>query len=295
MKNNMKICGFTIIRNALKYDFPVVESVKSILPICDSFLISVGNSDDGTFEYLSEIFNDPKVQIIRSVWDDSLREGGKVLAVETDKAMDAINGVYEWLFYIQADEIVHEKYLDVIKEAAFKYKDDKNVEALLFRYKHFWGTYQYFGDSRKWYRREIRMIRNNKNIRSYRDAQGFRKNNNKLNAKLIDAEIYHYGWVKHPETMALKKNDSSKFWHDDDWVAQNNVEEGFHDYNNIDSVSKFEETHPSVMAERINNYNFSINLNLNKKKLSLRNKLLHAIESLTGYRLFEYKNYKIIR
>ncbi|NJO25758.1 MAG: hypothetical protein HC867_08340 [Bacteroidia bacterium] len=72
--------------------------------------------------------------------------------------------------------MVHEKYHSLIIEAAEKYRNDKSIEGLVFNYLHFYGTYDYVGDSRKWYRREIRMIRNDKNISSYRDAQGFRKN-----------------------------------------------------------------------------------------------------------------------
>jgi hypothetical protein len=75
----------------------------------------------------------PKIRIIETVWDDSLREGGRVLAVETDKAFKAISPDSDWAFYIQGDEALHEKYLDVVKEAMIKYNNDPAVEGLLFR------------------------------------------------------------------------------------------------------------------------------------------------------------------
>jgi hypothetical protein len=81
----MKVCGFTIIRNAIKFDYPVIESITSILPICDQFIVAVGNSDDETLQLIQSI-NSPKIKIIETIWDDSLREGGKVLADETNKA-----------------------------------------------------------------------------------------------------------------------------------------------------------------------------------------------------------------
>ncbi|HNV52446.1 MAG TPA: hypothetical protein PLH91_06560 [Tenuifilaceae bacterium] len=184
----MKVCGFTIVRNAIKYSYPVIESIKSILPLCDQMVVAVGKSDDETLNLIKSI-NDEKIVIVETVWDDSLRKDGLVLSVETNKALDAIVGEYDWCFYIQADEVLHEKYHPVIKSEMERWANDKNVEGLLFKYLHFWGTFDYVGVSRKWYRREIRIVRHDSRIRSYKDAQGFRKDDRKLNVKLIDAYI----------------------------------------------------------------------------------------------------------
>ena len=47
--------------------------------------------------------------------------------------------------------------------------------------------------------KEIRIIRNDKRIKSLPGCTGFRwEDNRKLNVKLIDAYIYHYGWVRSP-------------------------------------------------------------------------------------------------
>ena len=153
----MKVCGFTIVRNAVKYSYPAVESIKSILPICDKMVVAVGNSSDGTLELIKSI-NDDKIIIIETVWDDTLREGGQVLAVETNKALDAIPSDTDWCFYIQADEVVHEKYHPIIRKEMEKWVNNPKVEGLLFKYLHFWGTFDYVGISRKWYRREIRIV-----------------------------------------------------------------------------------------------------------------------------------------
>jgi len=289
----MKVCGFTIIRNAVKYDYPVVEAITSILPICDQFIVLLGNSDDET-EALIQCINSPKIRIIPSVWDDSLKKGGVVLAVETNKAFDLIPAEFDWAFYIQADEVVHEKYLDNIRLAMQKNLENKQVDGLLFKYTHFYGTYNYIGDSRKWYRHEIRVIRNNKYIRSYRDAQGFRKNGNKLNVKPIDAQVYHYGWVKNPQTMKTKILDFSRLWHDEEWIKQNLKIDELFDFSDIDSLDKFTETHPKVMQQRIEKANWNIKLDISKKRFKLKDKLLYYFEKNTGYRLFEYKNFKKI-
>src|SRR5256885_12387218 len=119
----MKVSGFTIIRNAIKYDYPVLEAITSILPLCDEFVVAVGNSSDGTLDLVKWI-KSPKIKIIETVWDDSLREGGRTFALETDKALQGIAPDSDWAFYIQADEAVHEKYYPSIRAAMEKYKDD---------------------------------------------------------------------------------------------------------------------------------------------------------------------------
>jgi glycosyltransferase involved in cell wall biosynthesis len=169
----MKISGFTFVRNAIKFDYPVVESISSILTIVDEFIVCVGNSDDGTLQLIESI-RSPKIRIFHSVWDDSIREGGKVLALETDKAFAHISPDSDWAFYLQADEVVHEKDLPNIVKAATQHLEDKKVQGLIFKFIHFYGTYDYIGDSRRWYSHEIRIIRNDRNIHSYRDGQGFR-------------------------------------------------------------------------------------------------------------------------
>jgi hypothetical protein len=71
----MKICGFTFVRNAVKYDYPIIESITSILPIVEEFIVSVGNCDDGTLQLIESI-NSPKIKIVHSIWDDLHKEGG---------------------------------------------------------------------------------------------------------------------------------------------------------------------------------------------------------------------------
>lgn len=290
----MKISGFTFVRNAVKYDYPVVESISSILPIVDEFIVSVGNSNDNTLQLIESI-QSPKIKIVHSVWDDSLRQGGKVLAVETDKAFAKVASDADWAFYLQADEVVHEKYLDTIIKEAKQHLDNFKVEGLLFKYTHFYGTYDYIGDTRRWYNREIRMIRNDKNIRSYKDAQGFRKDGRKLNVKLIDAYIYHYGWVKHPEFQLSKRTGFEKFWGEEGTAVVQEENHALFDYmKDADSVQKFTGTHPSVMQKRVNEKNWEIPFDLSRKKMSVKDSLLYKIEKLTGKRLFDYKNYRII-
>ncbi|MCU0423781.1 MAG: glycosyltransferase family 2 protein [Bacteroidia bacterium] len=285
------ITAFTIVRNALKYDYPIVESITSILPIVDEYVVAVGNSDDQTKELIQNI-NSDKIKIIETIWDDSLREGGVVLAVETNKAFDAITNKADWCFYLQGDEVVHEKYHQEILSACEKWLPYQEVEGLLFKYTHFYGSYYYVADSRVWYRQEIRIVRNNKAIRSYKDAQGFRINGRKLNVKPIEAHIYHYGWVKDPRAQQAKQEGVRKFWHDDEFIHKHVATASEFDYGNIDSLKPFTETHPAVMSQRLKRMNWDFKWDINKKKFSLKGRLLYYIEKTTGIRLFEYKNFR---
>lgn len=287
----MKISGFTFIRNGNKLDYPYLEAIKSILPICDEVIVVVGDCEDGTRESIVAL-NEPQIKIIDTIWDENMREGGKILAFQTNIAIDHISG--DWGFYIQGDEVVHEKYLNTIKAEMQRNLDKPEVEGLLFGYQHFYGSYQYVGDSHKWYRREIRVIRNDKKIRSYLDAQGFRKNGEKLKVKLIDAEIYHYGWVRDPRAQQLKNKTFNRYWHNDEWLSQNVSDANQYDYNLLESLKPFAGTQPTVMEERIKRMQWEYQYDPSRKKTSTKDKFKNIVEMLTGYRLGEYKNYKII-
>ncbi len=289
----MKVSGFTFIRNAVKYDYPITEAILSILPLCDEVVVMVGNSEDNTRELIESI-GDSKIKIFDSTWDDTLREGGKVLAIETDKAFDKIAPDSDWAFYIQGDEVFHEHGIEAVRDAMVKYKDDKGVDGLLFHYKHFYGSYDFIGNSRKWYRKEIRVIKNNKAIRSYRDAQGFRINNKMLRVKQVAAFMYHYGWVKPPAAMQAKQESFHKMWHSDEWVKSNIDAVAEFDYSKIDSLALFRGVHPKVMQQRVAKQNWKFTFDPTKKKMPLASRILHGVEDFTGWRMGEWKNYKLV-
>lgn len=294
----MKVSGFTIVRNAVKFDYPIVEAVTSLLPLVDEMIVSIGDSEDNT-EALIRSINSPKIRIVHSTWDKTLKEGGKVLAVETDKAMDACSADADWLFYIQADEVVHEKYLPVIRRAMETHLHNTEVEGLLFKYLHFYGSYRYVADGRKWYSNEIRVIRNNRQIRAYRDAQGFRCNGRKLKVKPIDAYIYHYGWVKNPVFMQQKRLGIATFWEGERSELKKKEdakkEGSSFDYSKIDTLDLFRDTHPAVMEKRIKEADWDFSFDITKKQFrSMKYRILYFLDKRFGWRPFEYKNYTLI-
>ncbi len=290
---SMKVTGFSFIKNAVKYQYPIVEAIQSILPLCDEVVVAVGNSEDNTRNLVERI--DPqKIRIIDTVWDESLKLGGKVLAEETNKALRAIDTDSDWCFYIQGDEVLHEQYHQEVYDQMKRWKDAKEVDGLLFRYRHFYGSYDYVGIASNWYKHEIRVIRNNKKIYSYRDAQGFRKEDNqKLNVKLIDAYIHHYGWVREPKTMFAKQNNFGRFYDGPDGDV-GRVYVGEFDYSQIDALEKYKGTHPAVMQSRIDSANWKFEYDLAYNKLGIKERFKNLVEKITGKRPFDYKNYKIV-
>jgi len=275
----MKVSGFSIIRNALHYGYPVVEAIQSILPLCDEFIINVGVSDDATLRLIQSI-DSPKLVIVEREWDMSLRKGGLLLSVETNKALERCTG--DWCFYIQADEVLHEKYFDVIRSAMEQNLGDQNVEGLQFGYQHFYGSYDYVQDNyRNWYIRETRIIRRHPDIISWGDAMGFRhKDGTHIRSKPIPAEIYHYGWVRPPQTMISKTSAFQSLWHSDDEIKKSiPVKEVA--YDDLGNLKVFFGTHPAVMQERVATSNWDFDAKLDEQHPDWLRHILIFLQPLT--------------
>jgi len=289
----MKVAGFTFIKNAVQFDYPVVESIRSVLPLCDEMIVAVGDSTDSTRDLITGIGSD-KIRIIDTIWNDALKEGGAVLADETNKAFHAINSDPDWCLYIQGDEVLHEQYHDNVRKAMQQWKDDPQVDGLLFKYRHFYGSFDYVANSSKWYRNEIRIVRHNPSIYSYRDAQGFRKGNDeKLRVKTTDAYMYHYGWVRPPQTMLDKVKNFENYWGEDPGLIERVAVQHSNnfDYSRIDSLEKFTGTHPKVMQERIDKMNWKFDYDLSYNKTTFKESFKQLVEKITGRRPFDYNNY----
>lgn len=258
----MRISGFSFAKNAVKLYFPLKEAVASILPLVDEFVVAVGDCDpdDRTREELLSLHS-PKLRLIDTVWDLERYPRGMENAHQTDIAKAACTG--DWLFYLQADEVIHEKYLPIIERRCRELWHDAEVEGLLFDYRHFWGDYQHVHRSHGWYKREIRIIRNRPDIHSWESAQSFRRipdfdgknyrqqeGTYKLKVAHSGAEVFHYGWVRPPELMQAKSKAL-------DTIHQGAAgAEALHrgrsaafDYGNLSRIPRFEGSHPQVMQE----------------------------------------------
>ena len=253
----MRVSGFTFCRNAVKYDYPLVEAIRSVLPWVDEFVVNVGDCDDGTLESVGRI-GDPKVRILRTVWDESLRQDGLIYAQQTNIALGACTG--DWAFYLQADEVVHEADVPAIWAAMERHLPETDVLGLMFRYLHFEGDYWSLNPWR--YKREIRIVRNDGRVRSHGDACGFQSVADALDLKRGPASrwrwsggrIFHYGWVKAPAVMVQKKREQVGHYHAGGPVREGEAhfyETETYDYPLYEALKEFRGIHPAVMVERL--------------------------------------------
>lgn len=290
----MKISGFTFIRNAVVFSYPFLESLNSLLPLCDELIIVAGKSDDNTIDVLKSL-NNPKIKIFETEWDMTLKTGGIIYSQQTNLALEKCTG--DWCIYLQADEVIHEKDYDLILKDINRIETNPKIDALLFKYRHFYGSYNYVGVGRQWYKREIRAFRNTGNVCSWGDAQGFRKKVDdkyeKLRAYQSSAEIFHYGWVRPPKAQLKKIRITGNYYHE---TVDNKLEEIGElefDYNSAYELKKFEGTHPANMKNKIEDDN-SWTTKFRADKLKPRPflyKLTDGIEKLTGYRIGEFKDF----
>lgn len=313
----MRISGFSFVRNGQKLYYPIKEAIESILPICDEFFVAVGKGDDDDFSRKEiESIGSPKIHIIDTVWDEKYCVRGAINAVQTDIAKNMCTG--DWLFYVQADELVHEKYLPVIKQRCQDLLDNEEVEGLLFDYKHFWGDYDHYHHSHGWYPHEIRIIRNLPNIHSFESAQSFRKfdywehprqegGTHKLKTAMANAEIYHYGWVRPPHLMKTKIRAFNTIH-----MGKTKADAHFEsmskefDYGPLNRLAEFKDSHPAVMLDRIAQMDWKDKLQYSGKRNPYRElhkderfkyKMLSCIENnlLGGKQIFSFKNYELLK
>jgi len=287
----MKVSGFTFVRNGIVYDYPFKESIRSVLPLVDEMIVNVPYSDDKTYDAVLSI-GSPKLKVFQTEWGGEKPSGGKILSHHTNLALRKCTG--DWCFYIQADEVVHEADYPKIRSAMENNLNDKKIEGLLFEYKHFYGSYDCVATSRTWYRNEVRIVRNDPDIVSFQDAQGFRhKNNSKLNVAYTGAKIFHYGWVRPLESMRAKTIALDKLWHGDKKDEEN---KSLRYRSDQYGLKRYTDTHPLIMMDRIKKQNWAFQHNSRITSYrEFRYWMSDVLEKLTGRRFFEYKGYNRVK
>ena len=286
----MRISAFTFIKNGQILGYPFLQSIQSVLPIVDEFIINVGESEDDTLSLIESI-SSPKIRIIRSRWNDNIKDRGYVYGQQ--KMISQFNCSGDWAFYIEGDEVYHENELEKIKKSMEVNLNDLNVEALVFDFYHFYGNSNSYIDSPGWYRNEARIIRNS--IRSYAPDGLFwlvldsNKKGRYPRAKHTGAHCYHYGWIRSEEQMNLKSKKVKKYW------GENHERI---DYSQMDQsiIKEFKGTHPNIIKKWLPKdsgiYRADANYKLNKKQK--KHRLMIQLEKFFGLELSK-KHYKLIR
>jgi glycosyltransferase involved in cell wall biosynthesis len=239
----MKVSAFTFIKNGLILGYPFIQSIQSILPIVDEFVINVGESEDNTLEMIKAL-KDKKIRILESKWNDGMRDRGFVYGQQ--KMIAQYNCTGDWAFYIEGDEVYHEEDLEQIKQSMKTYLNDSNVEALVFDFNHFYGNANSILNSPGWYRSEARIIKNT--IRSYAPDGLFwlildsNKRGRYPKAKKTGVSCYHYGWVRSEKQMNLKSSKVQKYWGEEMVTI---------DYSQIDQsiIKQFNGLHPEIIKD----------------------------------------------
>ncbi len=290
-----KISGFTVIRNARLMGYPVLESIKSVLPLVDEFVVGLGQSEDDTNEMIASL-NSSKIRVVNTIWDTQKTKGGLILSEKTNEALALCQN--DWCFYIQADEVVHEEDLSTIETAISMADGRPEIQGLLFHYIHFYGSYQTIAKSRRWYRNEVRVVRRSSGIQSHADAQGFRVPGvaglTKPNVARTEARIFHYGWVKPPKMMGQKSKLLNRWWHGN---KRDHEFESF-EYARQYGLQNFRGSHPAVMKALVQSQDWSFDPRRALSDWTLKDVNLWAsdvLERFTGYRIGEYRPYKLIQ
>ena len=284
------ISGFTIVRNAVKLDFPVVESIRSVLPVCEEFVVNVGKSEDDTLELIRSI-GDPRIRIVEAEWDWS----DKILALgrETRRAMEACR--FPWGIYIQADEVLGEGSAEVLRRTVQEVDGDRGVEGLLLKYLHFYGDFSTIATNRRWYQREVRCMRLGPefDVRPYLDAQGFRvgPTNRRIRVRDTDAVMFHYGWARPPASIQKKREFTRSLYPEKEQGERPLLPW-------IPLLRPFTGEHPMVarswVAERTP---AAGELRVSEPRFDWRWPRLYAsnvIKRLTGIHPFEFRNYTVV-
>jgi len=286
----MKISAFTFIKNGQILGYPFLESIKSILPIVDEFVINVGESEDDTLAQIRAIDNS-KIRVIKSKWNNKMQDRGYVYGQQ--KMIAQFNCTGDWLFYIEGDEVYHENDLEKIQDSMKLYLNDSNIEALVFDFYHFYGNSNSYLESPGWYRSEARVIKSS--VRSYAPDGLFwlvlegNKKGRYPRAKKVDAHCYHYGWIRSEAQMNLKSQKVQKYW----GKVPNKI-----DYSQIDQsiIKEFTGTHPNCvlnwLPKEMGVYEADSNYKLNKKQK--KHRLMIKLELLFGLELSK-KHYKLVK
>lgn len=290
----MKVSGFTFLRNGQKFGYPFVQSIRSVLPLVDEFVVALGPCDDATESMLRGI-GDPKLRIIPTRWNERIRSDYSVkgFVYGQQKSIALFNCTGDWAFYLEADEVLHENDLPQIRRAMERHLPDERVEALAFDYLHFYGNANTYAWSPGWYRSEVRILRNT--IPAWASEGLFfnvlvdHKRARYPRAASAGATIYHYGWVRSNEEMNLKLKAVEKNWSPNEKKVR---------YEDVDPqiLRPFTGTHPAVMRDWLPPAEGLFRADPNHRLTSREKKhrLMLKLESLFGFR-FNKCHYRRVR
>ena len=291
----MKISGFTFVRDGLRLGYPFVESIRSLLPLCDEIIVNVPRSTDDTLQAVKNI-GDAKIRIIESAWDDNEKMGDPIMRRHTDLPLEQCTG--DWCVYIQADEVLHEDSIPAMKAAMQRELNNAAVQGLLVNYTHFYGSYWTHVYSFGWYYKEVRIIRRDPKIRASGGAQGFRTTDNeKLWVKDSGGSYFHYGYALEPGQARIKIG-NLKDVYGSKAETEANAKRPARYYDDDQKVKRFTGTHPATMRETVAGAKWtyeSRNPLIRFRSEYFWEDVALIVKRCTGLTLGVHKNYRLMK
>lgn len=195
-----------VIKNGVKQGYCFWESLLSCLPFADHIFISDGFSDDGTYDYLIKFKNKYEdlvpITLTQDKWEDTSFHGEEIANV-SNKIISGVTG--DWIYYLQADEVIHEDSVEHIKHIATL----DRFNSVSFPFYHFIRGWE---PSEEGYTESIRMIRNGRNSYLMGDAWNFEGEINPIcPAGHSPQPIFHFAWV-FPKQNDVKQIEHGKLY-----------------------------------------------------------------------------------
>lgn len=274
----MKVSGYSFVRNGISNAYPLRESISSLLPLVDEYVVAVGQSDDTTLEVINSL-NSPKIKVIETVWNEHMTDRGFVYGQQ--KMIAQYNCTGDWLFYLEADEVLHEKDLPIIRRQLEAHHDVSEVEAIYFDFLHFYGSPATLGIAG--YRQAPRIIKSS--VRSIAPDGLFfvvlDKNKRGRYPVAVSAgcPIYHYGHCRKIGYTNKKLSEVGRFW------GQSHSPRNGYGYISKYEIKSFDGSHPKIMKEwlaSLAELEFEIDASYRMSLRDYRNRLRFWIESKLG-------------
>ena len=128
----------------------------------------------------------------------------------------------------------------------------------------------------------------------------------KLKVAKVDADGYHYGWVRPPSLMKKKMKALDTIHKGEEGAQKKETMYRNFDYGPLNQLQKFDETHPEVMKDWIAKFDWKDELQYSGKPSKTRKKHAHEnlkyrvltfIENnlLGGRNIGGFKNYILLR
>lgn len=196
-----KLTGISMIKDGIKHDYCFEECIASLKEFCDELIICDAGSIDGTAKVLKKM-EDRKTKVIYcepEEWEEQKYLKHQILNYFSNKAIAEV--VTDWVFYQQADEILHEKCYQFVRGAINSGKANGYSCARLNLWASPYKMLNVVGDRNPCSTKVIRLAKSE--YMTYGDAESIACDN-VSDEYTNQLRIYHMGFVRSKEVHADK-------------------------------------------------------------------------------------------